>query len=108
MVGVRQVVVDGFGHTDDAQVVASIKGLLVDFVRRVLGIVSAQVKEVADFVRPKNLEEPVHVPRGPFRFFLQIDFVAGGAQRGGGSVFQPFYGGPFLLLQIDQFLVENS
>ena len=50
----------------------------------------------------------LHVARGQFRFFLEIDLVTAGPQRRGGRVFQPFDGRPFFLLQVDQILVENS
>ena len=42
-----------------------------------------------------------------FRSLFKVKFVAGRAQRSGGSVFEPFNGRALLLLQIDQILIEN-
>ena len=77
-------------------------------MRGVLGIVPAGVKKVADIVRLKDLKKPVCFARGLLRLSLEVDFVSAGPQGRGGCVLQPFDGRPFLLLQINQFLIENS
>src|SRR5206468_4659522 len=60
MVGVRQVIINRFGNAVDAQLVSAGDGLLVNFVGGILGIVAADIKEVADVVGFKNVEEPIH------------------------------------------------
>ena len=108
MIGVRQVVVDRLGHANDTHFVTALDGFLVNLVGCVLGIVAARVEEVTNVVRLKNLEQPVHLARGSFGLVLEINFVPAGAEGGRGCVFQSFNRRPFLLLQIDQILVENS
>ena len=104
----RQVVVNGLGHADDAHFVAALDGLLVDLVRGVLGIVAADVKEVADVVGLEHLEQPVHVFGGLLRLLLEIDLVAAGAQRGGGRVFQALDGPRLLVVDVNEFLVQDA
>ena len=87
MIGVRKIIVDGFGHAVDSHVKAASQSLLVDLVGRVLRVVAAYVKEIADVVGLENFKQPVHVFGGLFRFFLEIQFVAAGAQCGSGRVF---------------------
>src|SRR5436309_12696195 len=107
MVGVWQVVVDGFGNADHAHFKAAFDGLVVNLVRGILRVVAAGVKEVADSVRLKNLKEAVHVARGVLRLFLEVDFVTTGAQGGGRRVFQTFDRLAFLLLQVNQIFIKN-
>ena len=64
-IGVRQVVVDGLGHADHAHFVAALDGFLVDLVGGVLGIVAADVKEIADVVRLEDLERAGPCPWRP-------------------------------------------
>src|SRR5439155_560510 len=85
MVGVWQVVVDGFGNADHAHFKAAFDGLVVNLVRGILRIVAAGVKEVADIVRLKNLKEAVHAARDMDRLFqvfqahnIRYLFYAGG------------------------------
>ena len=108
VVGVRQVVVNGLGHADDAHFVTALDGLLVDFMGGVLGIIAADVKEIADVVRLEDLEQAVHVPGGLFGLFLEINFVTAGAQRGGRGVFEALDGPGLLLVDINQLLVEHA
>ena len=108
VVGVRQIVVDGLGHADDAQVVAALDGLLVDLVRGVLRIVAADVEEIADVVGLEHLEQPVHVLRGLLGLLLEIDLVAAGAQRGRRGVAQAFDGAGLLVVDVDQVLVQDA
>src|SRR5689334_20525667 len=103
-----QVVVNGLRHADDTHLVTARDGLFVDFMSGVLGIIAPRVKEIADVVCLKHLEKPVHFTRGLFRLLLEINFIAAGPERGGRRVLQPLDGGPFFLLQINQFLVENA
>ena len=46
--------------------------------------------------------------RGFFRLFLEIDFVAAGAERGCGRMAQSFNGLGLLLVDVDQLLIENA
>ena len=81
MVRVRQIVVDGFRHADHAELVLALDGLLVDFQRGVLRIISANVKKVADVVRLKHLEQPVHISGRLVGLVFKINFVAARAER---------------------------
>ena len=109
VVGVGQVVVNGLGHADDAHVVAALDGFLVDLVGGVLGVVAADVEEVADVVGLEHLEQPVHVLGGLLRLLLEINLVAAGAQRGGGRVAAgPRWSALLLVVDVNEFLVEDA
>ena len=47
---VRQIVIDGFRHADDAHVPAAFDGFEMNFVRGILRIISADVKKESDIV----------------------------------------------------------
>jgi hypothetical protein len=68
-----QIVVDGFRNVDAAQVVAGLARFIVDDANGVRGIVAAGVKEIADLVRPQDLEDLLAI--------LQIRLVARRAKR---------------------------
>ena len=108
VVGVRQIVIDGLGHADHPHFVVAFDGFLMNFVGRVLRIVAADVKEIADVVGLKNFEQPVHILRGLFGLLLEIDLVTAGAQRGGGRVSQALDRFGFLLIDVDELLVEDA
>ena len=108
MVGVRQVVVDGLGHTVDAQFVAAFDGLVMHLMGGVLGIVAADVEKVADVVGGEDFEEAVHVLGGLFGLVLEIEFVTAGAQRRGGSVFEALDGARAFVADVDQLLAEQA
>jgi hypothetical protein len=107
-VRVRQVVVDGLGHADDTHIPIPPEGFEMNFVRGVLRIVAANVEEVADIVRLENLEEAVHVARGVLGLLFEIDFIAAGAQGGGGCVFQAFDRFGLLIVDINQLFIEHA
>ena len=46
--------------------------------------------------------------RGLLGFLLEIDFIAAGAQRGGGGMLQPFDGLGLLLVDVDQVLIQDA
>ena len=69
MVGVREIVIDRFRDADHAQLVVPLHRFLMDFVGSVLGVVPARVEKIADVVRLKNFEQPVHVFGGLLRRF---------------------------------------
>ena len=108
VVGVRQVVVNRLGDADDAHFVAALDGLLVDFMGGVLGIVAADVKEIADVVRLEDLEEAVQVARGLFGLFLEIELVAARAQRGRRGVLEAGDGAGLFLGNVNQLLVQHA
>ena len=93
MVGVGQIVINGFGHADDAHVVAALDGFEMDFVGGVLGVVAAGVKEEADVVGLEYLEKAVHFLGGLGGFLFEVNFIAAGAQGGAGGVFEGLDGG---------------
>ena len=66
MIGFGQVVVDGFGDADYLQLIAGLTGNLGDLPRGSHGAVSAGVEEVADLVRPEDLQDPLAIFRGDF------------------------------------------
>jgi hypothetical protein len=68
-----QIVVDSFRNVDAAQVVAGLARFIVDDANGVRGIVAAGVKEIADLVRPQDLEDLLAI--------LQIRLVARRAKR---------------------------
>jgi hypothetical protein len=69
---------------------------------------SADIEEEPDVVRLEDLKKAVHVFGGLFGFLFEVDFVAAGAKRGGGSVAQPLDVLGRFLAQINQVFVENS
>ena len=80
VVGGRQVVVDGLGHTHHAHVITALHRLQMDFVSGILGIVAARVEKIADVVGGEDLEKTVHVLSRLFGLLLEIDLVAAGAE----------------------------
>src|SRR4030095_14411188 len=58
VIGVGKVVIDGFGHADDAHFIAAADRFLVEYVGGILGIVAADVEEVADIVGLKHPQQP--------------------------------------------------
>ena len=75
MIVADQIVVDGLGNMNAAQRIIGFMRLLGDDAHRIGGIVAADIKEGADFMRLQNLEDLVAI--------FQIRLVAGGAQRRG-------------------------
>ena len=108
MIGVRQVVINGLGDAVDAQLVAASARLLMYFESRVLRIVAADIKEVADVMRLKDLEEPVHVFAGLLWALLEIEFETACAQRGRRRVFEALDSPCPLLADVNQVLVQDA
>jgi len=88
MVGVREIVIDGFRNADDAHFIAASDGLFVNFMGCVLGIVATGVKEIANIMRGEDLKNSIHLQQCSFRLFLEIDFVTAGAESGRGSMLE--------------------
>ena len=59
VVGDREVVVDGLGNTDTDERVAGLRAELRHLPGSVGGISASVVEEVADVVRPEDLDEPL-------------------------------------------------
>ena len=101
VVGGRKVVVDRLRDADHAQLVALLLGQLRDLVRGVLGIVAANIEEVADVVGLEDLEDALEV-------LLLLELVAAGAEGGARGVLK----GTDLLLrlggEVDQVLLEEA
>ena len=85
MVGAEEVVVDRLGHAHHTALVADGLHVLVDLVAGVHGVVAAVIEEVADIVLAEHLEDAliVGVVLGGIG-----DFIAAGAERGGGRILQ--------------------
>src|SRR5258706_16013320 len=88
MVCVRQIIIDGLWHTDNAQFVTAGDGLLMNLMGSVLGIIAARVEKITNVVGREDLEQTVHIEGSPFRFLLEIQFVAASPKRGRRSVFE--------------------
>ena len=56
----------------------------------------------------KHLEEPVHVLSGLLWLLLEIDLIPAGSQRGGGRVSQAVNGPLLLIIDVNEFLVQNA
>ena len=56
----------------------------------------------------KTCEQPVHVLGGLLRLLLEINLVAAGAQRGRGRVFQALDGAGLLVIDVNEFLVQDA
>ena len=101
VVGDGQVVVDRLRHADDAQLIALLLGQLRDLVGRVLGVVAADVEEIADVVGLEDLQDPLEI-------LLLLQLVAARAERGPRGVAQ----GADLLLglggQVDDLLLQDA
>lgn len=108
MIGVRQIIINGFGHADHAHLEAAPDRLQVDFVGGVLRVVAPRVKEEADVMRLENLEQPLHVPGGRLRFLFEINLVTACAQRRAGGVLEAFDRGGFFPPQINQLFLEDA
>jgi hypothetical protein len=100
VVGQREVVIDGLGHADDAELIAALLGEGVDLGGGVLGIVAADVVEVTDVVGFEDLEDAVEV-------LGLLHLVAAGAERGARGVMQGAEGLLGLRGEVDQVLVED-
>ncbi len=74
----------------------------------VLGIIAAGVKKEADVVSGKHLEETVHIPGGFFGVLFEIDFVTACPQRRRGRGLEAVYAPGFLLININDFLIEDA
>src|ERR1051325_1561331 len=98
----REIVVNGLRHADDAHFIAALHGALVDFIGGVLGIVATGVKEVANVVGLQNLEHSLNIGVSALGLLLEVQLVSASAERGGGRVFQTLDGFGLLLVQIDQ------
>ena len=108
MVGVWQVVVDGLGYADAAQWVVSLYGLVMHLVVGVLRVVAASVEKVADVVRLEDIKQPVHVPGSLFGVFLEANLITTGAQRGSGCVLEFLNRAGFLLVKVNQVLMQDA
>src|SRR5260221_3426072 len=108
MVRVRQIVIDGLWHTDDAQFVTTRDGLLVNLVSRVLGIVAARVEKITNVVGRKHLKQSIHVEGGSFRLLLEIQFVSAGSKPGGGRMVNSFKCWGLLPVQVHQVLLSKA
>ena len=101
VVGAGQVVIDGLGHADHAELVALGLGELGDFVGGVLGVVATDVEEVADVVGLEDLKDAIKVG-------LFLEFETAGAESGAGRVFERANLLLRLRSEIDQVLVEDA
>ncbi len=104
----RQIVINGFRNANDAQLIISFHRFFVDFMRGILRIIAANVKKVADIVRLKDFEKPLHIFARFLGIFFEIQFVAAGAQRSGRSVAQPGDGLGFLFVYIYKVFVKDA
>ena len=78
MVGVRQIIVDGLGYPNHAKLVASLNGLLMNFVGSVLRVISASIEEKPDIVSLKHLKQTIHVFGCMFRVICKVNLVTAG------------------------------
>ena len=101
MVGEREIVIDRLRDADDAELVALRLRELGDLVGGVLGVVAADVEEVADVVRLEDFKDAVEIG-------LLLELVTAGAEGGAGRVLE----GADLLLglgrEVDQVFLENT
>ncbi len=100
VVGDGQVVIDGLGDTDDAELVALFLREFGDLVGGVLGVVATGVEEVANVLRFEDFEHALEI-----RLVLQL--VAAGAEGGAGRVAETANGLLGLRSEIDEILVED-
>src|SRR5207248_935043 len=72
-VGVGKIVINGLGDTDHPQFIVPLGRLFMDFVGRILRVVAADVEEIADVVRLKDLKQTVHVFGGLLGILFEIE-----------------------------------
>ena len=101
VVGDGQIVVDGLGDTDDAQLVALLLSELGDFVGGILGVVAAGVEEVTDVLSLKDFQHALEVG-------LLLELVAAGAEGGAGRVAEATDGLLGFRSQIDEIFIQNT
>lgn len=80
----------------------------MDFVGRILRVVTTRVKEIPDVVRLENLEESIHVPGCLLRLLVEIDLVPAGTESRRRGVLEPLDGLGTLVAEVHQFLVEYA
>ena len=95
------IVVDGLGDTDDAQLVALLLSELGDFVGGILGVVAAGVEEVTDVLSLKDFQHALEIG-------LLLGLVAAGAEGGAGRVAEATDGLLGFRRQIDEIFIQNT
>ncbi len=100
MIGDAEIVVDGFGDVDDAEVVSGFFRFFVDDAAGVCAVVTAAVEEVADVVGLADFEN--------FAAVGDVGFVACGEEAAGGSAcdgFEVVEGG---VGEVDEVFVDDA
>jgi hypothetical protein len=100
-----QVVVDRLRHAHGDQLVVHLAGEAAELRRRVHRVVPADVEEVADVVRPEDLEDPLVV--GPAGVEV-LQLVPATAEGAAGRALQPVDLGRVFLRQVVQVLLEHA
>ena len=59
-------------------------------------------------MRFEDIKQPVHVPGSLFGVFLEADLVTTGAQSGSGCVLEFLDGARFLLVKVNQVLIQDA
>ena len=85
MVGSHQVVINGFGHANDTDLVIVVSGVIRELQNGVHRIVAADVEEVADIVL---LEDTKYLGKGVGILDMVLQLPAAGSECGGGGAFK--------------------
>ena len=100
MVGAHQVVIDGLRHADDTHLVTLLLGELGNLVGRILRVVAARVKEVADVVGFEHLKHALEI-------LALLELVTTGAERRARRVTETADGLLRLRSEVDELFVED-
>ncbi len=100
MVGMRKVVIDSFGNSDDPDFITYFTGKTVDFIRRIHGVITADIEEITDLVLFKCIQQAGEV-------FFPGKFVAAGSQSCSRCIAQPFNNMLRLPGKIKQVFFQN-
>ena len=105
VVGTGEVVVDGLGDAHDAAGIAVGEEELGDFVAGIHGVVAAVVEEVADVVLLKDFDDALIVG---FILGGVLEFIAAGAERGGGGILHKGELTGALFAHVDDVVIEDT